>query len=69
MGFNATELFIILMIVLVVFGAGKLPKVMGDLGKGVRSFKEAMNEKDDSPEKTQPAKIVDAEVTNKSEKV
>ncbi|MBF0139358.1 MAG: twin-arginine translocase TatA/TatE family subunit [Magnetococcales bacterium] len=70
LGFNATELFIILMIVLVVFGAGKLPKVMGDLGKGVKSFKEAMNEKEEAADKEpQPqAKMVEAEVTEKKEK-
>ena len=44
MGFGATELIIILVIVLVVFGAGKLSKTMGELGKGVKSFKDGMNE-------------------------
>ena len=39
----------ILAIVLVIFGAGKLPKVMGDLGKGVNSFKKGLNEKDEAP--------------------
>ncbi|MBF0195401.1 MAG: twin-arginine translocase TatA/TatE family subunit, partial [Magnetococcales bacterium] len=34
-GLGATELIIILVIVLVIFGAGKLPKVMKDMGKGV----------------------------------
>ena len=43
-GLGTTELIIILVIVLVIFGAGKLPKVMKDVGKGVKSFKEAMNE-------------------------
>lgn len=43
-GLGATELIIILIIVLVIFGAGKLPKVMKDLGRGARSFKEALNE-------------------------
>ena len=44
MGFGATELIIILVIVLVVFGAGKLTSVMGDLGKGVKSFKDGMDD-------------------------
>ena len=44
--FSGWHLFIILMIVLVVFGAGKLPNVMKDIGRGVKSFKEAMNEKE-----------------------
>lgn len=46
-GLGTSELIIILVIVLVVFGAGKLPKVMKDLGKGVKSFKDAMSEKDE----------------------
>ena len=29
---------------LLVFGAGKLPRVMGDLGKGIKSMKEGINE-------------------------
>ncbi|MBF0445404.1 MAG: twin-arginine translocase TatA/TatE family subunit [Magnetococcales bacterium] len=45
-GLGATELIIILVIVLVVFGAGKLPKVMKDMGKGVKSFKDAMAEEE-----------------------
>jgi len=34
------ELVFILVIVLIVFGAGKLPEVLGQLGKGVRTFRE-----------------------------
>ncbi len=40
------ELLLILAVVLIVFGAGKLPDVLGQLGKGVRSFRdESQNEK------------------------
>ncbi|NGZ04910.1 MAG: twin-arginine translocase TatA/TatE family subunit [Magnetococcales bacterium] len=42
MGLSTSHLLIILVIVLVVFGAGKLPGVMRDLGQGVKSFKDAM---------------------------
>lgn len=38
------EILVILLVILIVFGAGKLPKVMGDLGKGIKSFKEGMSE-------------------------
>ena len=51
MGISIWQLLIILLIVLLLFGAGKLPKVMSDLGKGLKSFKSAINEeekKDDS---------------------
>lgn len=44
------QLVLILLIVLVLFGAGKLPKVMSDLGKGLKSFKQGMNEEDKNNE-------------------
>jgi sec-independent protein translocase protein TatA len=34
------ELIFILVIVLIVFGAGKLPEVLGQLGRGVKTFRE-----------------------------
>ena len=34
------ELIVILVVVLIVFGAGRLPDVFGQLGKGIRSFRE-----------------------------
>lgn len=42
--FGPGELILILILVLVVFGAGKLPEVGSALGKGLRSFKEGMKE-------------------------
>jgi len=42
MGFG--ELVVVLVIVLVVFGAGRLPEVMGSLGKGVQAFKKGLHE-------------------------
>lgn len=44
MGIGFSELLIILVIVFVIFGAGKLPKVMGDMGKGLKSFRDGMKE-------------------------
>jgi len=38
------KILLILVVVFVVFGAGKLPKVMGDIGKGLRHFKDALND-------------------------
>src|ERR671939_183343 len=40
------ELIIILVIVLIVFGAGKLPNVMKDVGRGVKEFKRAQSDED-----------------------
>ncbi|MBU6287542.1 MAG: twin-arginine translocase TatA/TatE family subunit [Chloroflexi bacterium] len=41
---GSTELIIVLVVVLIVFGAGKLPSVMRDLGKGVSEFKKAQSD-------------------------
>lgn len=51
MGLSIWHLLIVLAVVLVMFGAGRLPQVMGDLGKGMRSFKAGMNADDELPEK------------------
>ncbi len=40
------ELIIVLVIVLIVFGAGKLPRVMRDLGTGVKEFKKAQTDEE-----------------------
>ncbi|HKJ71768.1 MAG TPA: twin-arginine translocase TatA/TatE family subunit [Gammaproteobacteria bacterium] len=43
-GFGIPELLIVLLIVLVFFGAGKLPEIGSALGKGIRGFKKSMDE-------------------------
>jgi len=43
-GLGIGELVVVLVIVLVVFGAGRLPEVMGSLGKGVSQFKRGLKE-------------------------
>jgi sec-independent protein translocase protein TatA len=40
---------IILLIVLVLFGAGRVSGLMGELGKGIKSFKDGLNEGNDKP--------------------
>jgi len=42
------ELLVILALVLLFFGPGRLPALMGDLGHGVRKFKEALSGKGSS---------------------
>ncbi len=41
------ELLIVLVIVLVIFGAGRLTEIMSAMGKGVREFRKATTEDDD----------------------
>lgn len=44
-----TELILVLAIVVIIFGVGKLPEVGGALGKGIREFRKATNEEEPSP--------------------
>ena len=55
MGIGMRELLIILLVVLVVFGAKKLRTVGSDLGAAVRGFKKAMNDGDE--EQSAPKQI------------
>jgi sec-independent protein translocase protein TatA len=62
-GLGMGELVIILVIVLLIFGAGRLPEVMGSLGKGIQSFKKGMKEPpeiDVTPDKPNPPSKPDA---------
>ena len=40
------EIVIILVIVLLLFGRGKIPQLMGDMARGIKSFKKGMSEED-----------------------
>lgn len=56
-GLSFAHLLLLLVVVLIVFGIGKLPRVMGDFGKGIRSFKAGLNGEDvaaDEPRKILP---------------
>ena len=58
-GIGMPELIIILVIILIIFGVGKLPEIGGGMGKAIRNFKDASNkaESDTSaPEKLEEDK-------------
>jgi sec-independent protein translocase protein TatA len=46
MSIGMGELLLILVIVFVLFGAGKLPQVMGEIGKGIKGLKKGLKEED-----------------------
>ena len=57
------QLLIVLVIVLLLFGRGKIPQLMGDMAKGIRSFKKGMtdeeNKDDNNIEKTTEDNIIE----------
>ena len=46
MGFSFWHLLLVLIVVFILFGAGKLPKVMGDVGKGIRNLRDGLKGED-----------------------
>ncbi|MFQ5872368.1 MAG: twin-arginine translocase TatA/TatE family subunit [Dehalococcoidia bacterium] len=59
-GIGAPELIIVLVIILILFGVGRLPEIGGALGRGIREFRKGANEVDKAakdiqkPLKTEP---------------
>ncbi len=44
MGISIWQIVLVLVIILILFGAGKIPRIMGDVAKGIKSFKAGMKE-------------------------
>lgn len=51
-----TELILILVIVVIFFGVGRLPEVFGGLGKGIREFRRAAKDESESEEEDETPK-------------
>ncbi len=78
--FSIWHWLVVLVIVLLLFGAGKIPKLMGDMAKGVTAFKKGLKEGEDEAAKpadatpaagqvTDQAPVVAAEAAKKEAKV
>ncbi len=59
--FGTWEIVLIVLVIVLLFGGKKIPELMKGVGKGVKSFKEGMNEVE------KEIKDVDATVDNKKE--
>jgi sec-independent protein translocase protein TatA len=58
-GIGMPELIIILVIILIIFGVGKLPEIGGGMGKAIRNFKNASKDSENAaPEKLEEDKKV-----------
>jgi sec-independent protein translocase protein TatA len=61
--FGATELIVVLCIILLLFGANKIPQLASGLGQGIRNFKKGLRDDDETkdrprlPEKTDDNKV------------
>lgn len=51
MRFSGWEIVIVLVIVLLLFGPGRITKIAGEMGKGIKEFKDGLSGEDRSEEK------------------
>jgi len=65
-GIGMPELLVILVIILIIFGAGKLPQIGEGLGKGIRNFRKATTKEEDSD--GTPRKVEDKKSEETAEK-
>ncbi|GHC89102.1 Sec-independent protein translocase subunit TatA [Novosphingobium pokkalii] len=56
-GLSLPHLIILALVVLILFGRGRISEMMGDFGKGIKSFKQGMNEEANPPVTPPPAQI------------
>jgi sec-independent protein translocase protein TatA len=56
MGLSVWQLAIVAVLILILFGRGRISEMMGDFGKGIKSFKQGMNEEGDASKK-EPSQI------------
>ena len=72
MGIGFPELMIILVIIMIIFGAGKLPEIGSAFGNSIRNFKKSMKEAEENAEElseTNDTEATDAEATDATKEV
>lgn len=57
MNFGLPEILIVVVIVLLLFGPGRIQKIFSEMGKGIKSFKDGLQGKKDEPETEEKKEI------------
>ncbi|MES2752103.1 MAG: twin-arginine translocase TatA/TatE family subunit [Pseudomonadota bacterium] len=57
--FSIWHWIVVIGVVLLLFGRGKISDLMGDVAQGIKAFKKGISEDDKAPEKTEPVKTID----------
>ena len=63
MSIGPLQIVLILLVVIIIFGAGKLPRVMGDLAKGIKNFKSGLKDEENDDLKDEEHKSAKAQVS------
>lgn len=64
MGLSFWHIMIVLLVIVLLFGQGKISEVMGDVAKGIKSFKKGLTEDDEA---AKPAKTLELEAEKQRE--
>ena len=65
--FSIWHWLIVIVVVMLLFGRGKISDLMGDVAGGIKAFKKGMAEDDTAPAKTEPPKSIEASAAPKAE--
>ena len=57
--FSIWHWIVVIGVVLLLFGRGKISDLMGDVAQGIKAFKKGMADDDKTPEKTEPVRSID----------
>jgi sec-independent protein translocase protein TatA len=68
MGLSVWQILIVVLLLVLLFGRGKISELMGDMAKGIKSFKKGMAEDPDEPEKVENKPSEPVDVTPSEEK-
>ena len=64
MGFSAQHLLLLLIVALLLFGRGKISELMGDVAKGIKSFKKGMADDEADAHKSIEPRTIDNDTTS-----
>ncbi len=68
MGLSAWHLLILALVALLIFGgSGRISSIMGDVAKGIKSFKKGMSDDEDEDKDRPEPKVIDHAATKSSE--
>lgn len=59
MNIGPFQILIIALVILVLFGRGRISEMMGDFGKGVKSFRKGLNDEEEKPSAPAPAQRIE----------
>jgi sec-independent protein translocase protein TatA len=65
MGLSAQHFLLLIIVGLLLFGRGKISELMGDVAKGIKSFKKGMAEEEQEIAKSSPAKTIENDVSTR----